>query len=212
MTLIDSSITERGFAPASASIALRTIGACPGMQHRPDARIVIGIGLLMVEPAGPGAFAFSTHNYDLRSAGIMSMLDQVQARLCSRAAIISWWNWGSVPKRFVALCDPDRHAGLLMLARDTEDRWRDLPMEQTWHLRQSRACAMPCLCATTVQAADCDAELAMELLPDPEIMAAQLIDEAIAGWRAWACHFGDFDDHDHPAQQALRALDRWPHP
>lgn len=209
MTLIDNSIAERGFAPASASIAVRTIGACPGMRHRPDARIVIGIGLLMVEPAGPRAFAFSTHSYDLRSAGIMSMLDQVQERLRSRAAIISWWNWGSVPKRLAALCDPVRHAGLLALSRDTDDRWRDLPCGQTWHLRQGRACAMPCLCAPSVQMADCNAELALELLPDPGVMTAQLADEAIAGWRAWACHFGDFDDHDHPAQQAVRALAAW---
>jgi hypothetical protein len=47
------------------------------------------------------------------------------------------------------------------------------------------------------------------LLPHPVTTVVELIGEAIAGWQCWARLFGDFDDADHPAQSALRALDCW---
>ena len=50
MSLIDLSIEERGYAPASIALAVRTIGACPAAKNRPDARILCGLGLLSVTP------------------------------------------------------------------------------------------------------------------------------------------------------------------
>ncbi len=68
---------------------------------------------------------------------------------------------------------------------------------------------MPCVCPLGTRVDECDAAMPMALLPDPATPASELIGEAIAGWQCWARSFGDFDDADHPAQAALRALDRW---
>ena len=68
---------------------------------------------------------------------------------------------------------------------------------------------MPCLCPRKTPVDECEAAMPTVLLPDPATTAVELIDEAIAGWRCWVHGFGDFDDADHPAQAALRALTRW---
>jgi hypothetical protein len=47
------------------------------------------------------------------------------------------------------------------------------------------------------------------LLPDPITTAAELIEEAIAGWQCWVRPLGNFDDPSHPAQAARCALDIW---
>ena len=84
-----------------------------------------------------------------------------------------------------------------------------MPLGHTWHLRQARAHLMPCVCPPQTPVDECPAAMPTVLLPDPATTAVELIGEAIAGWRCWVQGFGDFDDADHPAQAALRALDRW---
>ena len=59
MSLVDLSVEERGFAPTSIALAIRTIGACPAARNRPDARIFCGIGMLTVTPDHDG-YRFST--------------------------------------------------------------------------------------------------------------------------------------------------------
>ncbi|MFV3517319.1 hypothetical protein ACNJD8_22165, partial [Mycobacterium tuberculosis] len=94
-------------------------------------------------------------------------------------------------------------------ATDPVGRWRDMPRGHCWHLRQARAHLMPCMCPPGTPVDACAAAMPAVLLPDSVTTANALIDEAIAGWRSWTQGFGNFDDADHPAQTALRALDRW---
>lgn len=210
MSLIDLSIEQRGYAPASIALAVRTIGACPAAGHRPDSRILCGIGLLSVTPEVGGGYIFAT---DARWLGEgdtpLSLLDWLEPRIPAATGIISWNNWGSVPRRLLALADPLRHPNIISAATDTSARWRDMPRGHTWHMRQARAMLMPCVCPLGTRVDECDAAMPMALLPDPATTASELIGEAIAGWQCWARSFGDFDDADHPAQAALRALDRW---
>lgn len=210
MSLIDLSIEERGFAPASIALAVRTIGACPAMLHRPDSRILFGVGSLLVRPTAEGSYRFSTDAKCL-SEGAMAqdLLDWLEPHISNDGAVISWDNWGSVPRRLLALADPARHPRIIAAAADTAHRWRDLPRGHTWHLRQRRGTHMPCLCMPNTRLGECDAALPAVLLPDPRTTAGELIAEAIGGWRTWANGFGYFDDAGHPAQMARRALDRW---
>lgn len=209
MSLIDLSIEARSFAPASIALALRTIGACPAARHRPDARILCGIGMLTVTPYHDG-YLFST---DARCLGegdtVGDLLDWLEPHIASAGAVVSWDNFGAVPRRLLALADPTRHPRIIAAAADTAGRWRSLPLGHTWHLRQARAHLMPCVCPPQTPVDECEAAMPTVLLPDPAATAVELIGEAIAGWRCWVQGFGDFDDADHPAQAALRALDRW---
>ncbi|RSV16825.1 hypothetical protein [Sphingomonas sp. ABOLH] len=209
MSLIDLSIEERGFAPASIALAVRTIGACPAARHRPDARILCGIGVLTVTPEG-GGYRFSS---DARCLGEgdtpRDLLDWLEPYIASTGAVISWDNFGAVPRRLLALADPARHPQIIAAAADTAGRWRALPLGHTWHLRQAGAHLMPCVCPPQTPVDECEAAMPTVLLPDPATTAVELIGEAIAGWQCWARLFGDFDDSDHPAQAALRALARW---
>jgi len=210
MSLIDLSIEERGHTPASIALAVRTIGACPAAKNRPDARILCGLGLLSVTPADGGGFIFAT---DARCLGegdaVADLLDWLEPRIPASTTVVSWDNWGSVPRRLLALADPARHSNIMSAAADTAGRWRDMPHGHTWHLRQARATLMPCLCPLGTRVDECDGAMPAYLLPDPVTTATELICEAISGWQCWARAFGDFDDADHPAQAALRALDRW---
>jgi len=210
MSLIDLSIEERGFAPASIALAVRTIGACPAARHRPDARILCGIGILNVTPDDGGGYQFSA---DARCLGegdaVGDLLDWLEQRIPATGAAISWDNWGRVPRRLLALADLARHPRIIAIAGDTAGRWRDMPRGYTWHMHQARAHLMPCICRPGTPVDECDAATPTALLPDPATTAVELIGEAIAGWQCWARLFGDFDDADHPAQAALRALDRW---
>ncbi|WP_394646361.1 hypothetical protein [uncultured Sphingomonas sp.] len=209
MSLIDLSIEARGFTPASIALAVRTIGACPAARHRPDARILTGIGILTVTPDHDG-YRFST---DARCLGegdtVGDLLDWLEPHIASPHAVISWDNFGAVPRRLLALADPARHPRIIAAAADTAGRWRALPLGHTWHLRQARAHLMPCVCPPQTPVDECEAAMPTVLLPDPATTAVELVNEAIAGWQTWARCFGDFDDADHPAQAALRALDRW---
>lgn len=210
MNLIDASIEGRGFAPVSIALAARTIGACFAALHRPDNRILTGIGLLAVSREAAGNYAFATEARCLEDDdGIIDLLDWLEDRLPGEGAIVSWPNWGSVPARLLALANPDRHSRIVAAATDTGGRWRDMPKGHVWHLKQARANAMPCLCSASVRVDECDGAMPTALLPDPDTTAEQLKQEAIAGWQAWARGFGAFDDHHHPAQRALRAFDRW---
>jgi hypothetical protein len=210
MKLIDLSIERRGFAPASIALAARTIGACPAAKNRPDARILCGIGLVSVTPDDGSGFTINT---DARCLGegdaVANLLDWLEPRIPKNDTVISWQNWGSVPHRLLALADPARHPRIVAAAADTAGRWRDLPRGHSWHLRQARAGLMPCLCPLGTRVDECDGAMPAYLLPDPVTTATELIGEAIAGWRTWARGFGAFDDAYHPAQAALRALDRW---
>ncbi len=209
MSLIDLSIEERRFAPASIALAVRTIGACPAARHRPDARILCGIGVLTVAADGDG-YRFSS---DARCLGEgdtpRDLLDWLEPYIALPGAVISWDNFGAVPRRLLALADPARHPQIISAAADTAGRWRALPLGHTWHLRQARAHLMPCVCPPQTPVDECEAAMPTVLLPDPATTAVELIGEAIAGWRCWVHGFGDFDDADHPAQAALRALDHW---
>lgn len=210
MNLIDASIEARGFAPISIALAVRTIGACFAALHRPDNRILTGIGLLSVSLDAGGDYAFATDARCLGDGdGIIDLLDWLEERLPDEGAIVSWPNWGSVPARFIVLANPDLHPRIVAAAADTAGRWRDMPKGHVWHLKQARANALPCLCGASVRVDECDGAMPMALLPDPDTTADQLKDEAIAGWQAWSRGFGAFDDHHHPAQRALRAFDRW---
>jgi len=210
MSLIDLSIEERGFAPASIALAVRTIGACPAARHRPDARILCGIGVLTVTPDDSGGYQFSA---DARCLGegdaVGDLLDWLEPHIASFGAVISWDNFGAVPRRLLSLADPARHPQIITAAADIAGRWRALPLGHTWHLRQARAHLMPCVCPPQTPVDECEAAMPTVLLPDPATTRVELINEAIAGWRCWAQGFGDFDDADHPAQAALKALDRW---
>lgn len=210
MSLIDLSIEERGFAPASIALAVRTIGACPAARHRPDARILTGIGIITVTPDDDGGCRFTS---DARCLGegdtVGDLLDWLEPYIAVPRAVISWDNFGAVPRRLLALADPARHPQIVATAADTAGRWRALPLGHTWHVRQARAHLMPCVCPPQTPVDECQAAMPTVLLPDPATTAVELIGEAIAGWQCWARLFGDFDDADHPAQAALRALDRW---
>lgn len=209
MSLIDLSIEARGFSPASIALAVRTIGACPAARHRPDARILTGIGMLTVTPDHDG-YLFST---DARCLGegdtVTDLLDWLEPHVASSGAVVSWDNFGAVPRRLLALADPTRHPQIIAAAADTAGRWRSMPLGHTWHLRQARAHLMPCVCPPQTPVDECPAAMPSALLPDLAATAVELGNEAIAGWRCWVQGFGDFDDADHPAQAALRALDRW---
>ncbi len=210
MSLIDLSIEQRGFALTSIALAVRTIGACPAAGNRPDARILCGIGILTVTPDDGDGHQFTS---DARCLGegdtVGDLLDWLEPHVASSGAMISWDNFGAVPRRLLALADPTRHLQIIAAATDTAGRWRSLPLGHTWHLRQARAHLMPCVCPPQTPVDGCPAAMPTVLLPDPATTAVQLIGEAIAGWRCWVQGFGDFDDADHPAQAALRALDRW---
>lgn len=209
MSLIDLSIEERGFAPASIALAVRTIGACPAARHRPDARILCGVGVLTVAP-DHGGYRFSSDGRCLGEGDTVGdLLDWLEPYIASPGAVISWDNFGAVPRRLLALADPARHPQIIAAAADTAGRWRALPLGHTWHLRQARAHLMPCVCPPQTPVDECEAAMPTVLLPDPATTAVELVNEAIAGWRCWAQGFGDFDDADHPAQAALRAFDRW---
>ena len=147
MSLIDLSIEERGFAPASIALAVRTIGACPAARHRPDARILCGIGVLIVTP-DDGGCRFTS---DARCLGEgdtpRDLLDWLEPCIASHHAVISWDNFGAVPRRLLALADPVRHPQIITAAADTAGRWRALPLGHTWHLRQARPCR-PCFYRT----------------------------------------------------------------
>lgn len=210
MSFIDLSIEARGFAPSSIALAVRTIGACPAAGHRPDARILCGIGMLTVTSDDVGPCHFSG---DARCLGEgdtpLDLLTWLEQRIAAGGAIISWDNWGSVPRRLLALADPARHPRILAAAGDTAGRWRDMPRGHTWQVRQACAPHMPCICGPGTHLTECDAAMPTFLLPDPAITEVELINEALAGWQCWARLFGDFDDASHPAQAALRALNRW---
>ncbi|WP_454280320.1 hypothetical protein [Sphingomonas sp. Marseille-Q8236] len=209
MSLIDLSVEERGFAPSSIALAIRTIGACPAARNRPDARILCGIGMLTVTPDHDG-YRFSTEARCLGEGDtVLDLLDWLEPHMALPGAVISWDNFGAVPYRLLALADPVRHPGIIMAAADTAGRWRALPRGHTWHLRQARAHLMPCMCPLQTPVDECEGSMPTFLLPAPATTAVELIGEAISGWRCWAQGFGDFDDADHPAQAALRALDRW---
>lgn len=210
MSLIDVSIDTRGYTPVSVSIALRTIGACFAARHRPDDRILTGVGLLSVTRDGCGQPRFATAARCLHEGeAVADLLDWLEPQLPRDHAVISWHNWGSVPRRLLALADPSRHPQIIAAARDIAGRWRDMPRGHSWHLRQARAQAMPCLCGPDVRIDECTGATPAALLPDQLTTATELIGEAIAGWQAWARPLGDFDDPGHPAQAALRALDIW---
>lgn len=209
MNLIDPSIEIRGFAPASTALAVRTIGACVAARHKPDSRILTGIGMLTVVP-DEDSYRFTAAARCLHqdeAPGVI--LDWLEKSLPSEAAIISWPNWGSVPGRLRALADADRHPRIVLASTDIHGRWRDMPKGHVWHRRQPFAHAMPCLCGPNARMDECDAAMPSALLPDPTITANQLIGEAAVGWQAWACTFGLFDDDGHPAQRAVRALHTW---
>ena len=85
MSLIDLSIEERDFAPASIALAIRTIGACPAARNRPDARILCGIGMLTVTLDHDG-YRFSTETiprikveYQISRALFLRMVGQYDA-------------------------------------------------------------------------------------------------------------------------------------
>lgn len=209
MNLIDPSIEGRGFAPASTALVLRTIGACFAARHKPDGRILTGVGMLTVVP-DRDSYHFTADARCLREGEAPGdILDWLEKDLPSVGAIISWPNWGSVPARLRAMADAERHPRIVSASTDTHGRWRDMPKGHVWHLRQPFAHAMPCLCGPNARVDECDAAMPSALLPDPTITAHQLIGEAAAGWQAWARIFGFFDDDGHPAQRALRALHAW---
>jgi len=209
MSLIDLSIETRGFAPVSIALALRTIGACPAACHRPDARILCGIGLLTVAPEDDG-YCFAADSRCLGEGDtVHDLLDWLEPNITSSGAVISWHNFGAVPRRLLALADPARHPQIIAAAADTAGRWRALPLGHTWHLRQARAHLMPCMCPPQTPVDECEAAMPTVLLPDPATTATELVNEAIGGWQTWAGNFGDFNDADHPARAALRALARW---
>jgi hypothetical protein len=209
MNLIDPSIERRGFAPASIGLAVRSIGSCFAACHRPDSRILTGIGMLNVAIDDSG-YSFSADARCLSEGdSVVDVLDWLETHLPSEGAIVSWPNWGSVPKRLAAIADAQRHPRIVSAAADTHGRWRDMPKGHVWHLKQARAHALPCLCGPHGRVDDCDAAMPSVLLPDPVTTAHELIGEAIAGWQCWVQAFGDFDDELHPAQAALRALDKW---
>ncbi|USI73519.1 hypothetical protein [Sphingomonas morindae] len=195
----------RGFEPRATAIAVRTMGACYAMRFRPDTRPLIGIGLFHVTPDGAG-FRFDGEARALREGELPEcLLDWLETRLADRGAIVSYDNWGSVPKRLSAIARPDLYPHVACAAADTNGRWRDLPRWQTWHLRQAVAQAMPCLCPQG-KMQDCVPSLLACVMPQPELTERQLIDEAARGWTAWARGFGAFDDDAQPASRALKAL------
>lgn len=209
MSCIDFTIEARGFDPNCISIAVRTFGACYAMRFQPDSRIMTGIGLLSVRRDGDG------HEFAAEAKTLVcdetpdQLIDWLEMRLSAQPAVVSWHNWGSVPARLIALADPARHPRVRAAASDVAGRWRALPRSHTWHLRQAPANTMPCFCPPGSSITDCQPVLPAVLLPDPTLTERQLIDEAIAGWRRWAMDFGDFDDDQHPAQQAIRAFACW---
>mgnify|MGYP004547010715 CR=1 FL=1 len=210
MLFIDTTVEQRGFAPAATALALRTIACCHGACHRPDGRLLTGIGVLTATPDAERGVAFTAAARCLHDGDtVIDLLDWLEPRLSADRAIISWHNWGSVPFRLRALADPARHPQIVAAAQDTADRWRDMPRGHTWHLRQARAGHLPCLCGPDGRIDECDAAMPAVLLPDPAATATELIGEAVAGWQVWARQFGAFDDAEHPAQAALRALDAW---
>jgi len=209
MELIDLTVETRGFASRSIALAVRTAATCHGMRYRPDCRVVCGIGLLSVEPDGQQGYRFEARS---RYLGInetpVDLLDWLEKQIAPDAAIVSWHNWGSVPRRLTAIADAQRHPGILAAAGDTGGQWRDLPYGDTWYLRQARSLPVPCICPMEQQAADCEAVAPLALLPDPEIAIPQLIDEAMAGWRSWAQIFADFDG-DLEAVRAMHSFNAW---
>jgi len=210
MYLIDVSVGQRGFMPAATALAVRTIACCPGACHRPDGRLLVGIGVLTVTPNAEYGVAFAAGARCLHDGDTVGqLLDWLEPQLSADQACISWHNWGSVPFRLRALADPSRHPQIVAAAKDTGNRWRDMPRGHTWFLRQARACHLPCLCGPNARIDECDSSTPAFLLPDPITTASELIGEAVAGWQAWARGFCNFDDADHPAQAALRALDAW---
>ena len=209
MELIDLTVETRGFAPRSIALSLRTAATCHGMRYRPDCRIVCGIGLLAVEPADDGGYRFEdTGRYLGGEDTPVDLLDWLEAQIAPGAAIISWHNWGSVPRRLAAIADAQRHPAILAAAGDARGRWRDLPYGDTWYLRQARSLPVPCICPSGQQVADCQATVPLALLPDSEIAVPQLIAEAGAGWRAWAQIFAGLDG-EMPAIRALRDFEAW---
>ena len=209
LSCIDFTIEARGFDPNCVAIAVRTIGSCYAMGFQPDSRIMTGIGLLSVGNSGDH-YTFAAEAKALADDETPDqLLDWLEMRLSSQSAVVSWHNWGSVPARLVALADPARHTRVCAAASDVAGRWRALPPSHTWHLRQAPANTMPCLCPTGSSITDCQPIIPSVLLPDPTLTERQLINDATAGWRRWAQDFGDFDDDQHPAQQAIRAFARW---
>jgi hypothetical protein len=210
MNLIDTSIQSRGFTRESVAISIRTAGVCPGMRQHGRNRLLIGIGLVFVDLAGL-SYRFSASGRCLTDGEAESdLLDWLQDQLIGEdRPIISFDNFGSVPARLARLADPIRHAALIDITRTTHTRWRDQPRGHTWHLRQVPAQALPCLCPAGVQTADCTSTPLTRLLPAPEVTAALLIEDAVAGWRCWAQSFCDMFDDQNLAAHALRDLDRW---
>lgn len=210
MNFFDLTIDARGFAAASIGIAVRTIATCPAACHRPDNRVLTGIGLLVVNPLLTGQYHFTSRaRCLLKDEKPTDLVDWLEAELPTSGAIVSWPNWGSVPARLAALTNPDRHPHLTAATADTAGRWRALPDGQASHLRQAPAQSMPCLCLPDVPLHECHGDMPLELLPDPNVTAQQLIREATAGWYTWAQDLSAFDDAEHPAQRAVRALDAW---
>ena len=210
MNLIDTSIEERGFAPRSIALSIRTVGACPGMRQYHRDRLLVGIGLIRIEPDGASYRFDPDARCMAEDISEDDLLDWLQAHLSAdKRAVVSWDNWGSVPDRLVGLADPVRHAALITAARSVRTRWRDQLRGHTWHLRQTTAQAMPCLCSGAASMPDCRATPLISLLPPPDLLSSQLIDEAVAGWRCWAQDFCDLTVNRSEAQQALRALEQW---
>lgn len=198
-------IEPRGFEPRATAIAIRTIGSCYVMRFRPDTRPIIGIGLLQVTPDGDG-YHFDADARALRDGELPDeLLGWLEERMPASGAVVSYDNWGSVPGRLAAIAPADTYPRIAAAAADTDGRWRDLPKWMTWHLRQGRAQAMPCLCPQG-QMQDCTPELLACVLPEIETTERELTQEAVRGWTAWASGFGDFDDATHPARRALKAL------
>lgn len=209
MTLIDPSIEARRFAPESIALAVRTIGACPVACHRPDNRILCGIGVLHVSPCQNG-YRFSAGAVCRAEEDTTTrLLDWLEPQLARYDAIISWSNWGSVAHRLRAIADLERHPHIISAATDTACRWRDMPRGHTWHLRQAPAAHLPCLCPRGTRIGECDRATPTCLLPDPTLTAASLIREAIAGWQTWAQLVSNFAAPADPASAALRALEQW---
>ncbi|UZW57561.1 hypothetical protein NUH86_18435 [Sphingobium sp. JS3065] len=100
MELIDLSITHRGFAPHSIAISLRTAGCCHGMRHRPDCRILAGIGLLSVQPDIDGGFSIEAHATYLQPGDIVTdLLDWLNDRVPDDGAIVTWDKWWPAARR-----------------------------------------------------------------------------------------------------------------
>lgn len=199
--IFDAAIESLGFSPTATAIAIRTIATCGWMRFRPDFRALIGVGLFQVAPAGDG-YRFAASARMIRDGEMpVDIVDWLEDHLPVSGPLIGW-DLDDIVQRLRAIADP-RHRSILRL--EENERLRGLPLSIPRTIKPGSASGLACNGCLNVE--NCVPALPTFALPPRELAEVQLAREAADAWTGWANCFGDFDDQDHPARNALRALD-----